>query len=203
MGIYRRKCLLTKEERRRQILDVAGKLFLAKGLQGTSMQDIARQSEISRAGLYTYFGNKDEIFSAALSLFIDLTAESVEFELQRLPAEASLYDKLHAIFSTRLRFWYALENQQPAYLLELLERQKIVQQGENKYPIQTITETVLRASVDSGEITKASNKPSFATLAAVLNIGTSGIVFASGDYASKSAQLGVLLTIFVDGLTSE
>jgi len=49
------------EYRRRQILGVALRLFLANGYAGTPMSAIASEVGVSKAGLYHHFKNKDEV----------------------------------------------------------------------------------------------------------------------------------------------
>jgi len=44
------------------ILDAARKLFLSKGYLGTSIRDIARESQLSTGAFYFYFTDKDEIY---------------------------------------------------------------------------------------------------------------------------------------------
>lgn len=49
------------EELRARILDAAEKLFLERGIEATSMADIAAWLGISRVTVYRYFANRDEI----------------------------------------------------------------------------------------------------------------------------------------------
>jgi AcrR family transcriptional regulator len=44
------------------ILDAARKLFLANGYLGTSIRDIARESQLSTGAFYFYFTDKDEVY---------------------------------------------------------------------------------------------------------------------------------------------
>lgn len=53
--------------KRRQILDAAGKLFLAEGYAAISMDAIARVAGVSKATLYAYFPGKDALFGAMVS----------------------------------------------------------------------------------------------------------------------------------------
>ena len=53
-----------KEARRRQVLDAALDCFEAKGLHGTTMQDIITASGLSAGAIYTYFASKDAIIEA-------------------------------------------------------------------------------------------------------------------------------------------
>lgn len=55
-----------KAERRAAILDVAERIFLDKGLDGTTMDDIASAAELSKGALYLYFRTKDELYVACV-----------------------------------------------------------------------------------------------------------------------------------------
>ena len=52
----------TSDDKRRLILDAAMSQFSQYGFRKTSMEDIARQADVSRPSLYSYFSNKEEIF---------------------------------------------------------------------------------------------------------------------------------------------
>jgi len=66
MGIQERK-EKEKERRRQQIMVAAKRVFTEKGFNRTTMEDIAREAELSPGTLYLYFKNKDELY-ASLSL---------------------------------------------------------------------------------------------------------------------------------------
>lgn len=59
---------LERASRRRFILDAARVLLASKGLENTSMDDIAASSEYTRRTLYAYFESRDEIL---LSIFVE------------------------------------------------------------------------------------------------------------------------------------
>ena len=50
--------------KRRQIIDGARAMFLAKGFDAASMNDIARAAGVSKGTLYVYFKHKEELFEA-------------------------------------------------------------------------------------------------------------------------------------------
>lgn len=56
---------------RGELVDVARQLFAQKGLDGTTMNDIAQASGRGRRTLYTYFKNKDEIYCAVIETEIE------------------------------------------------------------------------------------------------------------------------------------
>lgn len=51
---------------REKLVEVARQLFVHKGLENTTMNDIANASEKGRRTIYTYFRNKKEIYNAVL-----------------------------------------------------------------------------------------------------------------------------------------
>ncbi len=66
MGIQERK-ERERERRRQQIIVAAKRVFSIKGFSKTTMEDIAKEAELSPGTLYLYFKNKDELY-ASLSL---------------------------------------------------------------------------------------------------------------------------------------
>ena len=68
MGIQERK-RRERKRRQRQIMVAAKEVFSIKGFTKTTMEDIAREAELSPGTLYLYFKNKDELY-ASLSVEI-------------------------------------------------------------------------------------------------------------------------------------
>lgn len=54
---------IQRELRRGQIMAAAKKVFSAKGFNGATMEDIAREAELSSGTLYLYFRGKDELYA--------------------------------------------------------------------------------------------------------------------------------------------
>jgi TetR/AcrR family transcriptional regulator, mexJK operon transcriptional repressor len=54
------------EEKRQAILDAAAALFLDKGMQGASMDAVARQAGVSKQTVYSNFQNKETLYSACI-----------------------------------------------------------------------------------------------------------------------------------------
>lgn len=70
---------------RQTLVDVARQLFAKKGMENTTMNDIAMASGKGRRTLYTYFKNKEEVYTAV-----------IESELERLS------DKLDEVADKRI-----------------------------------------------------------------------------------------------------
>jgi len=57
---------MNPEERKKQILEVAKKVFAARGYYRTNIEMICNQAGVSRGTIYRYFENKEEIFAVIL-----------------------------------------------------------------------------------------------------------------------------------------
>ena len=68
MGIQERK-ERERERRRQQIIVAAKRVFSDKGFNKATMEDIAKEAELSPGTLYLYFKNKEDLY-ASLSLRI-------------------------------------------------------------------------------------------------------------------------------------
>lgn len=77
MGIEERK-EREREERRRQILDAAEKVFSTKGFGGATIENIADEAELSPATLYLYFKNKDELYASLNLRMLRILVEKME-----------------------------------------------------------------------------------------------------------------------------
>ena len=82
MGIQERE-QRERERRRQQIIVAAKRVFSEKGYSKSTMEDIAREAELSPGTLYLYFKNKDELY-ASLSLrilqYLNIRLEDVKKE---------------------------------------------------------------------------------------------------------------------------
>lgn len=69
-------------ERRQRVLKVASDLFLERGYSGTSIDEIARRSRVSKATIYGEYGTKEDIFrefyTSSLIPFIDDLGNAVK-----------------------------------------------------------------------------------------------------------------------------
>ena len=62
MGITERK-QRKEEQRKKEILDAAERLFFTRGYEDVSMDQIAREVELNKATLYLYCKNKETLFA--------------------------------------------------------------------------------------------------------------------------------------------
>ena len=97
MGIQERK-ERERGRRRQQIMIAAKRVFYTKGFAKVTMEDIAREAELSPGTLYLYFKSKDEL-CASLSLRI---LQYLNIRLRHVSAEKGLdgEEKLEALKKT-------------------------------------------------------------------------------------------------------
>ena len=134
MGIQERK-ERERERRRQQIIVAAKRVFSEKGFNKATMEDIAKEAELSPGTLYLYFKNKDELF-ASLSLrvlhYMRNRLESVYNEKDIEPEQKieALMDALYEVYEFdplvlvnmfHLQSSETLRNLSPSLLSNILE----------------------------------------------------------------------------------
>jgi AcrR family transcriptional regulator len=76
---------------RAKLIDVARQLFAKKGLDETTMNDIAVASKKGRRTLYTYFKSKEEIYMAVVENELEVISDAMrEVAEQPIPADQKI-----------------------------------------------------------------------------------------------------------------
>ena len=100
MGIIERK-EREKQQRKKDIINSAEKLFFKKGFNETTMDDIAKDAELSKGTLYLYFKNKDIL----LFNIVKEKLEQLKIELiKAYNEELSGLENMHKIKVTYVNF---------------------------------------------------------------------------------------------------
>lgn len=76
-----RKTKQQAQETRRQLLDVALRLFSKRGVSATSLSDIAKAAGVTRGAIYWHFKNKADLFNEIWELS-ESTLDQLELEYQ-------------------------------------------------------------------------------------------------------------------------
>ena len=71
------------EQKREYILKKAREVFAKKGFREVTMKDIVEACEISRGGLYLYFGSTEEIFKEILTTELNNDGEEIALNLSQ------------------------------------------------------------------------------------------------------------------------
>lgn len=69
---------MTVLKTRAKLVDVARQLFAKKGVEATTMNDIALASKKGRRTLYTYFKNKDQIYMAVVDSELKMLSDTMD-----------------------------------------------------------------------------------------------------------------------------
>ncbi|MBO6601660.1 MULTISPECIES: TetR/AcrR family transcriptional regulator [Paracoccaceae] len=85
-----------------QVISGAREVFMREGFEGASVDVIARDAGVSKATLYSYFPDKQQLFLAVLQMECDFQKKaSMDIEIQ----QRSVPDALHHIASSMLEFF--------------------------------------------------------------------------------------------------
>lgn len=130
---------MNREDRRKQILNSALDVFVEKGYNGTTTQNIAKSSNVSEVTLFRYFSSKQEIYMEAIEPIIITTLEdSIDSTKDLEPKE-----KLRNIIIERIRL---ISKYHKVVRLILMENQVNPELGDLNY-IKRISD-LLKNSID-------------------------------------------------------
>ena len=85
----------TKEERRNEIIETAGKLFEEKGYEQTQVQDIVNEIGVAKGLFYYYFKSKDEVMEELADRYADAIIDAVNNLIDK---NITTFDKINRIF---------------------------------------------------------------------------------------------------------
>lgn len=90
-----------REQRKGHILDTARALLLEKGMNATSINQIAKRSELSVGAIYFYFKDKEELFAALQVEGLELLHKTISEAVHK---KASPEKKIRSIALAYLQF---------------------------------------------------------------------------------------------------
>src|SRR5258708_20913835 len=90
------------EVSRQQSLDVAAKLFRARGYTETSLRDIGKQAGMKAGSLYYHFASKEELAAEVLRIGVQKVHQAVVMSLDALGRTANARSKLEAAMTAHL-----------------------------------------------------------------------------------------------------
>ncbi len=99
MGVAERR-EREKQQRKEQVMMAAMEIFDEEGYYAITMEKIAERAELSRAALYLYFKNKDEIFISAIKAYMGYFCSLLnEVYSRREKIREALLEELWACFN--------------------------------------------------------------------------------------------------------
>jgi AcrR family transcriptional regulator len=94
--------LAAREDRRRQILEAATRVFARKGFHGCRVGDIAKEAGVAYGLMYHYFSSKDELLE---TIFRDTWTQMVERIREVEEAEVPAREQVRRVAALILRTW--------------------------------------------------------------------------------------------------
>jgi TetR/AcrR family transcriptional regulator, fatty acid metabolism regulator protein len=136
------------EEKRRQLLDAAVRVFARKGFHASRVGDIAEEAGVAHGLLYHYFKSKDEVLEAVFhdnwSLLLARIASVEE-------TDESAADQLRHITAIVLRTWLHLPDVVRVVIREFGRSPELAERiGDLAQPIDSIARVIERG-IDRGE----------------------------------------------------
>ena len=108
---------LPEDVRRNQILDAARKCFIEKGYFPTRMEDIAKEAQLSKGGIYFHFEGKQQVFEALVQKEYD---DTVTF-LTQLSKEIGSYRELFEKLASHYLEFFRQRPDYPRFFLVMAE----------------------------------------------------------------------------------
>ena len=72
---------MTGKQRREQLLDVGRKLFAEKGFEGTTVEEIAANAQVSKPVVYEHFGGKEGLYAVVVDHEIETLLTAITASL--------------------------------------------------------------------------------------------------------------------------
>src|ERR1700752_2583512 len=145
-----------------EILNHATEVFCRKGYEGASMRDLSRESGMSLAGMYYYFGSKERL----LYLIQKHTFTTIVERLKtRLQAADEAEERIRIFILNHLE--YFLANQAA---MKVLSHEDEVLKNDFGSEVATIKRAYYRISVGLLDALKQERKLHFSTRIAVLSL---------------------------------
>lgn len=195
---------MTKDSKPTAILEAANKQFRQYGFKKTSMEDIAKQTGISRASLYSYFNDKDDIFRAVSAKIHEHALASAESHLNATGKANNLASRIEkALLARHKPFQDAVTKS--THGSELFDEYSrlcgdIVANSNSRF--QYILANTMKAAVKTGEIDLKATGVTPAAVATILNLATAGLKHGAQDNATFVKRTKGLVKIFLSGLST-
>ncbi|MBJ8097921.1 TetR/AcrR family transcriptional regulator [Bacillus cereus group sp. N11] len=164
----------TREFDEDQVLDAAMQLFWEKGYEATSLSDLTSRMGIQRPSIYSTFGDKKELFEAALRRYTMSRASDIRNKLQ---SHSSVKESFSIFFANVVNEEYAGDLSKGCFCINTMvelaphdERFEILTREHQMYLAVIFQETIERG-IQSGELEVNTDAKSLAQALIVALIG--------------------------------
>jgi len=121
------------KDRRDQIIDSAIEIFVNKGLDLATVDEIAQAAGISKGTIYLYFKSKDEIFDTILAERSSIPQLIDWIGSTKTSMESSEFSLQSVLENMGMKFLHTMENYYPLFRLVLADSHRYPVQAEHVY----------------------------------------------------------------------
>lgn len=134
---------------RDKLIDIARQLFAHKGIENTTMNDIAIAAEKGRRTIYTYFKNKRDIYNAVVETESDKVLSKLsEIAKLQIPADEKLMEFIFQRFDAMKDLVHRNGSLRAGFFRDMRKVER-ARKATNPKEVH-ILETILQEGVDSG-----------------------------------------------------
>ncbi|MGI9327373.1 MAG: TetR/AcrR family transcriptional regulator [Pseudomonadales bacterium] len=90
---------VSEAPQRQAICSAARQLFARYGYERVSLEEVAREANMSRSGIYNYFRNKEDILKSVTN---EIHARSHQQAQDAANSDASVYERLRGVFKAKM-----------------------------------------------------------------------------------------------------
>jgi AcrR family transcriptional regulator len=157
------------EERKDQILDAASEVFVEKGVYETRMDDIVKESGLSKGTLYWYFESKDEIVLSIFERMFSREFQEINNLVDSGDSATERMLKFAEIFSEDIRKMLRLVPLAYEFMAWAFRR-KVIQDAFKSYvnKFMDILIPLLQEGIDSGEFRDINPNDAAITVGAII-----------------------------------
>lgn len=192
----------TKNPKREAILTASSRLFRQYGYRRTAMEDIAKETGMSRPSVYSYFKNKDEVFRSLSERIHENALYETSQMLEADPETTTLEERLEGALAAKLGGVHTFGDESP-HGNEICDEANrlcgdIVSAASTRF--QSMLTTALKKANREGDIALGHPRPSPQIAAELMNLGAYGLLRGAEDSATFHKRLGHFVKIYVAGL---
>lgn len=155
MGTLERK-EREKQQRKEEILDAAQKVFFQRGLQASTLEEIAEASELSKGTVYLYYRSKEDLYLGVmvrgLRILFRMLSDALSTEEPIPNLIAKLADRYYEFFTTYRQYFRMVHFfSSPQFQTHVSKEMRKLCKDESRR-IWTLLVDLIRRGIDEGTI---------------------------------------------------
>lgn len=188
-----------REFNEEQALDAAMQIFWEKGFEATSLSDLTLRMGIQRPSIYAAFGDKKELFEAALRKYTQIHASNIRAQFHN---NSSIREAFRVFFEGLVEQAYAEDMNRGCFCLNTMvelaphdEKFEILTREHQMY-LTVIFQEAIERGIQSGEINPRLNAKALAQTLVVSMIGLTVLMKSRPERSfADNVVSGILLQL--------